>query len=284
MEDEKREFRVGTIGDTLSGKTVFISCLEKDLECVIFSGSDQYSNDWLKLARERMGTGLLVAGTDPNIKNPPMLEFLITGPQTKKTRRNSQAVITAYDLAGVHYRNPEEELLEFLHTCQGYIILIDLMADVPNQLTFYDNLFGRLLEESPSFRGKRLSVCLSKYDDPEVLQRIDEQKLLIQDSSKGLLVSFNNSQHQGSIELLGGFNLVSAKRFITKVGILFGGENIRFFSVSSIGFYRYEGTIELGSCNNLVILDNGESRLRNGRNYTPVNLEPALTWAMGGGE
>ena len=145
-------------------------------------------------------------------------------------------------------------------------------------------MFGRLLEESPSFNGKRLSVCLTKYDDPEVLQRIDAQKLLTQNSSKGLLVSINGSQHEGSIELLGKLDLDNAKRFITNVGILFGGENIRFFSVSSIGFYRCEGKVQLGSCNNLVILDNGESRLRNGRNYTPVNLEPALTWAMGGGE
>ena len=125
----------------------------------------------------------------------------------------------------VHYRNPEDKLLEFLHTCQGYIILIDLIADVSN--VNFMTICSEVAKSLHPFNGKRLSVCLTKYDDPEVLQRIDAQKLLTQNSSKGLLVSINGSQHEGSIELLGKLDLDNAKRFITN-GILFGGENIVF--------------------------------------------------------
>lgn len=279
------EKKIVLIGLANSGKTLYLSCLQKAVnnDSYAFNGTDKpiseggsiTSAGWLFERVTNLDNGELPMGTSGYND----LEFVIRG-------GGGTFFLKSRDRKGDDYNKPNEDLLDYLSSCDAYILLFDLLDDFRKQQRQYDHLFGLLHDRIDNGSiNKRLSVCLTKADDPEFID------WLIKES--GLPLPQNGPRDLSAVDARGVFlrKFNAADNFAAILDTRFGKfcwytdcseqkqylSNVSYYCISSIGFYDEEGIIS----SNFSINENGQGRLKNGSDYQPVNLLSPLIWAIG---
>lgn len=276
MNENIPNIHVGIVGGTQSGKTLYISCLQRfidnNFDGITFGGADVTSSDWLKGRTAALNQGQLPEATSVDKKND--LRFIL------RDNEERQIEIKILDRRGGDYQEkPDSELIEFLSACTGFIILVDPLRTLDEQSGFYRPLFETLsnhLRENNSHKRKRFSICLTKIDDPVFWSwylTIEKTVMkIVNEESRAEVVFKAWFRAQDNVE-----------DFTKPLGITFGRENIKYHLISSIGFC--ETNSETKSTNLANLLSGGETivgHLRSGKKYCPVNLYKPLYWAMGG--
>lgn len=261
--------QVGIVGGTRSGKTLYLSCLrrfiDKNHKKITFQGANTESVNWLKDRTAELSQGILPTAT---LKKDD-LQFNLRDTEGRVIE------IKILDRQGWDYQaTPDPELINYLSTCTGFIVLVDPLETLDNQSAFYRPLFDILsnsLQEHGLKINKRFSICLTKIDHPDFWNWYKKYK----PSFAGIGPSgiFNKwFKDRGDEE-----------DFTDSLKVTYGEENFQYHLISSIGFFD---TGETSDSTNLALLLNEkgieEGRLRNGKSYTPVNLYNPLYWAMGG--
>jgi len=272
-------YKIGLIGLSQSGKTTFLIGLHHFLRIEEFngyaytmSGVDKTSRDWLETLYTSLSSGILPEGTQ--IKSG--LKFRINqigAPMGVLLPAKNEFYIETTDRQGRDFESkPEQEidetLIDYLLSCGSYLLLFDLTQDFGTQINCLENVFHNLRDKDKvGLSGKRISVCLTKADHPEVIEKLIKefncQKPINLKKIKGrvFLQSYNK-------------NLIFG--FIKQLIDFFGHDNIAFFLISSIGFFD-----DTENKTNLVKMEDGKLMLRNGIDFRPVNLDSPLSWAVG---
>lgn len=282
------EKKIVLIGLANSGKTLYLSCLKKAVnnDGYNFDGKDDpisvggsiTSAGWLLEREKNLQKGELPMGTSGYND----LEFVISG-------EAEEFILKSRDRKGDDYNDPKDELLDYLSDCDAYILLFDLLDDFNRQKLQYEHLFGLLRNRIKNKSiGKRLSVCLTKADDPEFIDWLTNQP--------GLPLPQNGPRDLSALDAREVFvnKFAEADIFANLLDKRFGKfhwytdcsgqehylSNVNYYCISSIGFYEDEDQGGLIS-SNFSINENGQGRLKNGGAYQPVNLLPPLIWAIG---
>ena len=261
---------VGIVGGSQSGKTLYLSCLQRfvdrNFDGITFGGADDESSEWLKNRTSELNRGILPLATLDK-KN---LRFIL------RDLENRLIEIKILDRRGGDYQEkPDSELIEYLSACTGFIVLVDPLETLDEQSAFYRPLFETLsnhIHQSNNIRKrKRFSICLTKIDNPKFWNWYKDNKknfsgIRPEDKARGIFDSWFKAQGD-------------EEDFTKPLRITFGEQNFQYHLISSIGFFSTDVT-------NLTVTlnENGvvEGRLRTGKKYSPVNLYKPLYWAMGG--
>lgn len=273
-------FQVGIVGGSQSGKTLYLSCLPKFFNDnqvlrqskVSFQGGNDDSIEWLSDAIKILKQGKIYPGTTQKKE----LEFLLSMGKLK-------GQINVIERKGSDFENYKAtdlpELINNLSLCNGFVIFVDPLMSLDEQSNFYRPLFQKLFITDNISLDKRFSICLTKIDDPEFwdwYQDLEKQNPSLKDYS---------DEKRYKIVFKAWAKKDKGDDFTTELENKFNNQvykNFQYYLISSIGFFEDNGT----KLTNLVTLLNDEGdeepRLRNGKNYSPVNLFDPLYWAMGG--
>lgn len=264
MINKVSSIQIGILGGTSSGKTLYLACLQRFFDNFgggyRVVGADNQSRDWLEQKKKEL-QGPLPAGTSVEQN----LNFVL-GNNLKRIE------ISVIDKSGKDFHNHhDEELINYLADCAGFVILVDPFTSLANQSAFYRPLFESLymtLFNNEKTMDKRFSICLTKIDDSKFWAWLNENE---NNFPKGAGKSNAIFRQWFSEEN-------PADNFAGVLENLFGAAHFRYHLISSIGFFqRDDGSVS----SNLIILDDGSKRLRNGTHYSPVNLSDPIFWAAG---
>lgn len=287
MPDENGNYRIGLIGGPSSGKTTMLLALETYARKLIdpdgkwtYSGADKPSIDWLNEKREVFDEGKF---TEPTTMVPQDQIRLVLYRGAKKVN------ITTQDRPGGDYQDPlDENMLEYLSECDGLIFLINPKtkvgqrnsAMIRNLLTFIDWKLGNG-EVTGQPLPQRVAVCLSRYDDAEFFQWLRDKNYLEKRTATGIK----------NTPILPSENVIKAIRewdlfpdgqnILDEFGTHFSPENVNFFALSSIGFWKRPEADQVNwdDCGNVVVTGSGD-RIRSGSDYTPVMLLAPFAWIL----
>lgn len=282
METQQNNCDIGIIGDTQSGKTLYLSSLprySKDLN-VVLVGQDQKSNDWIYSRTKELKDGKLPGATltlDANI-----LTFSLVFNEVKENTIRRVNIKTG-DVPGITFDNPNEELIKYLLHCRGFVILINTNGE-STQFDTIKNTLTQIINKSNSSNvlTHRISVCLSQYDNPKFLKSAKVQ-FAPENSIETPLMSEKNS-----FDALKNLFVSHSKKigldFIKYLSSYWAQEGINYFSISSLGFYVYpnEPRVDKDHCTNIIhVGKDGKKVLRNGfADYKPVHLLKPITWIL----
>lgn len=283
MTDKSKTKQIGIVGGTQSGKTLYLSCLPKFIQKnkvllrlgVNFQGADSKSVNWLSTMRNKLDNCEVPTGTTKEEE----LNFYLSV-------NNLRGAINIIDRSGYDYQNylavDLSTLIDKLSLCTGFIILVDPTTPLNEQSNYFrplfEHLYNGIIDKGNSL-NKRFSICLTKTDDPKFwdwYQDLEKQYLSwkgVPDEKRFKFVFKEWAKKNGGED----FTTNLENQFNNQVY-----KNFQYYLISSIGFFEDNGT----KLTNLVTLLNykgeEEPRLRNGMDYSPVNLFDPLYWAMGG--
>jgi hypothetical protein len=117
-----------------------------------------------------------------------------------------------------------------------------------------------------------MAVCITKYDDADVLARLQENGLVVMEEVSGVVTPTVSDPRLA-------FRVLAEQtdpNLPPSIRDYFVDSRVEYFAVSSIGFYTGGSTnVRLEDCCNVVDTVRG-FRIR-GR-FTPVNILPPLEW------
>ncbi|HET7012631.1 MAG TPA: hypothetical protein VFI65_01900 [Streptosporangiaceae bacterium] len=202
--------------------------------------------------------------------------------------------------AGGSYHQNRDFLLQKLKESRGIVFLFDPIKEFDKGETF-DHTFGIILDlanemlQSDDFDGNYLphnvAVCISKFDEPRVLQTAHDADLLITDTDDQH--SFPRVSDDDARELYQQLCKVSlsgtADLALNTVEDYFRPERIRYFVTSAIGFYMDRGRrqVDLSDYQNVIedpsqlpAQQGGQSARIRGQVH-PINVLEPILWAGG---
>ena len=287
MPDENGNYRIGLIGGPSSGKTTMLLALEKYARKLIdkngiwtYSGADKPSIDWLDEKRLILREGKFAEPTTYMAQDQIRVVLYRDAIKVK---------INTQDRPGGDYVPPlDENMLEYLAECDGLIFLI---SPKPKEGERNSEMIRNLLTHIDLKRGNgevsglrmphRVAVCLSQYDDAEFFQWLRDNGYLEKSPSTGIR----------NTPILPSKNVIKAickwklfpdgQDILDEFGTRFFPENVNFFALSSIGFWKEPGTdhINWDNCGNVVVTGSGAG-IRSGSDYTPVMLLAPYAWIL----
>lgn len=227
-----------------------------------------------------------------------------TGLFQRRSKRGSTMIgLTMVDAPGGHFapgkrtgrpggaEERQEELMANLTQSRGIVFLFDPIREFEVG-DAYDHLHGplnRLAEkmlESGQFEGGKLphhiAVCITKFDDPRVLQTAQKQRLLSPDLDDKY--QFPKVAVEDARELFRELSRVSAtgsaEMVMNALDKFFHRDRIRFYVTSSIGFYldQHTETFDWNDYLNLVPDEADKAALRIRGPVYPINVVEPMLW------
>lgn len=286
--------RLGLWGGVAGGKTTFLSALKE------------------AMLRDRVGGWTIIGGGDPDIRflvdqqneldagrfpaatsDPSEYRFYLTLPFRRAAgasrpgkhvngggRRRFE--LEVHDYPGTAFRDGGEDmhfqqLSEFLTSCAGFLYLYD-PTSTKNYTHFQETLQKlslRLREQGRSNDNRvpqYMAVCITKYDDPDVLARLQREGLIVMEEVNGVTTPTVSDPPQAFRTLAG----QTDPNLPPSIRDYFLESRVEYFAVSSVGFYSHGNqTVRLEDCSNVVDTREG-ARIR-GR-FSPVNILAPLAW------
>lgn len=288
MEEEIRaenNFRVGMVGGPLSGKTTMLLALKEytnqyvdaDGRRYSYRGRDERTVQWLENGKKELDSGQFLGATTVD-QFLSLLLYRIDGPQI---------VLETEERPGIDYvDNMTDEMLTYLAGCDGIIVLVSARkrAEVRNSdmmeklLTRVDLKVGGGIATGKSL-PHRAAICLTQYDDPDIFNWLRgknylEKREVNQVKDTPILRSENVARAIREW-------FTDGQRIIDIALTHFKPRNVNFYALSSVGFYRKQGSshIDWNDCCNILSTPKGEC-IRSAPDYHPVNLLAPLAWMI----
>lgn len=285
-------------GPTGSGKTTFLGALNLALNTQEspwrLTGADDASTDALIDMTRRLTEGQ--AFPEATQKIDRYRWYLIRELEEryglfgrKRRQRQLQVGLDLVDPSGGHYASPHEELVEYLVSSRGIVLLFD-----PEREYAYGDAFSslhamlsrvdkRMLEDGLLLPGGKLphhvAVCVTKFDEYRVLKTAERLRLVTTDLTDRF--GFPRVEGEDRRELFRELCAVRSPanaQFITStLERYFRADQISYFVTSAVGFHVNERT-ELYDPDDFSNLDDpasGPTRIR-GPVYPIQVLEPVL--------
>ena len=287
-QEERKEIKLAIVGDVSCGKTTLILALrqyarqflEPDGSPWIFEGADDDTDIWL---RDRKG--VLSEGSFPvPTESPKTLRLLLHN-------KGFAVRFVTEERAGGDLVDLEshEDMIEYLADCDGIVFLISPTVD-KNTCTseLIEKLYKKIdfyLHGTASGQPLRqfVSVCLSLYDDDRFFQWLKSQPGFLQPVNRENLKNVPIIPSQKVPEVfLQWENFPDGEDILGEFRTRFEPKNVKFFAISSIGFYFNPKTksINWRDCNNAPIGQDGKSHIRNAPNFRPIALFDPLAWLI----
>jgi hypothetical protein len=293
-ETRPSSLRLGLWGGVAGGKTTFLAALKT------------------AMLRDPVGGWSIVGQGDPDIRflvdqqndldagkfppgtsDPSEYRFHIGMPSArpwadaKRTAPHAAGAgrmfdLEVHDYPGTAFRDGAgdaylQQLSDFLFSCAGLLYLYDPTSN-ENFKHFQETLqklSSRMREQGRSKDNRVpqfLAVCITKYDDADVLARLQEAGLVVMEIVNGIVTPTVSDPRLAFRTLAE----PSDANLPPSIRDYFIDGRVEYFAVSSVGFYsaRNDG-VRLEDCCNVVDTVQG-ARIR-GR-FTPVNILKPLQW------
>lgn len=283
MANQQINCNIGIIGDTQSGKTLFLSSLpqySKELD-VGLVGQDEKSKGWLNSGIIELKKG----GLPPATMQEQGLTFELFWRAVKTDTIQRINIMTA-DRSGSEFANPSPQMIEYFLRCRGFIILINPNGEMKQQFDTISKTLEQIVSGSKSknLLENRISVCLTQYDNPKFLKSAKESIRFANEN--GIITPLMSETN--TFKALNTFFVANRRNygniFLKYLTTYWAQKGINYFSISSVGFYVYpdETKIDIERCTNIIrIGKDGKKVLRNGfDHYRPVHLLKPINWIL----
>ena len=285
--------RIGLIGNASSGKTTFLTALEKYVQVFHdpvgpwnYRGRNADTRDWLLQQKSILRKGTFFDAT----QSKSALSFLLN-------RGDTNICLETEDRPGGDYSDGiDESMLDYLSTCTGFIFLINPVKGSPEfndekkEDVFLGDSISNLLSriemkinngEAKGRLNQRVAVCLTQYDDAVVFNWLKANHYLEKRVSTGIRdTPFLPSPNV--IETIRKWTkFEDGNEILYQLATRFLPENVNFFGLSSIGFFKQNGNnlIDWSDCNNVSVTP-AVNCIRNAPHYLPVNLLAPFGWII----
>jgi hypothetical protein len=207
-----------------------------------------------------------------------------SGPKRQLRAVRREFELEVHDYPGSAFRDGAEDmhfqqLSEFLASCGGFMYLYDPTAK-PRQN--YEHFQETLLKLSTRAREQGrtnknqvpqyMAVCITKYDDADVLSRLLQHQLIAIETINGVTTP-SVSDAKEAFQVLAAEN---DRDLAPSIRDYFLDGHVAYFAVSSIGFYSKPGEpVRFEDCCNVVDTASG-ARIRG--EFRPVNILAPLNW------
>ncbi|WP_030455002.1 ATP-binding protein [Herbidospora cretacea] len=308
MQPESPRHHIAMWGAPGSGKTTLLAALSIAL--------NRREDDWKIIGQNPESTAYLTEMTSALTSGKEFPEastaletfqWALIGPaQRSLFRRQSKRAsttigLTMVDAPGGHFapgkrggrtggaEERQEELMANLTQSRGIVFLFDPIREFEVG-DAYDHLHGplnRLAEkmlESNEFIGGKLphhiAVCITKFDDPRVLQTAQKRGLIELDDRH----RFPRVGSDEARDLFGQLSRVSATgtadMVINSLDKFFHESHIKFYVTSSIGFYvnPQTETFDWNDYLNLIPDESDHAALRIRGPVYPINVVEPMLW------
>ncbi|WP_433222062.1 hypothetical protein [Microtetraspora malaysiensis] len=293
-------------GAPSSGKTtllaaLFIALTKRNDDWKIV-GSDPASSDYLVEKTNALSRGKVFPEASTDLER---YHWTLIGPAPQKTGPWSRKAkpgpparigLSMIDAPGGLFApaGPDnlrrEELLDDLERSRGIVFLFDPIRE----FTFGDafdhmhaplsRLAERMLASGEFADGKlphHIAVCVTKFDDPRVLETADKRRLLTVDLDDPYQMPRVASENVRELfhELCQVSASGNADMVLNALDQFFHPDRIRFFATSSIGFYvdQRARRFDWDDFQNLVPGEAGEGSRIRGRLH-PINVVEPMLW------
>nr|WP_062337282.1 ATP-binding protein [Herbidospora sakaeratensis] len=308
MQPESPRHHIAMWGAPGSGKTTLLAALSIAL--------NRRDDDWKIIGQNPESTAYLTEMTSALTSGKEFPEastaletyqWALIGPAQRSlfrrsSRRASTTIgLTMVDAPGGHFapgkrtgrtggaEERQEELMANLTQSRGIVFLFDPIREFEVG-DAYDHLHGplnRLAEkmlESNEFDGGKLphhiAVCITKFDDPRVLQTAEKRGLIeLDDKHRFPVVGSDEAR-----DLFGQLSRVSATgtadMVINSLDKFFHKSHIKFYVTSSIGFYvnPHTETFDWHDYLNLIPDESDHAALRIRGPVYPINVVEPMLW------
>jgi len=284
-EESNGNIRVGLIGGPASGKTTMLLAMEKYAKLYNdpkgrwqFKGMDDRSISWLHEQR---------VDYDKKPFHEPTQKGDVTHLKFILRRRSTAVRIETQDRAGGDYLGMDEEMIEHLSKASGLIFLISPINDNGGKplSTMIGNLLDRL-DQKRNFGNDplphRVAVCISQYDDAEFFNWLHRDRGYLKGMTATRVKNTPFLPPPNVVKIIREWRgFPDGEEILHAFGTNFDPDNVNFYALSSIGFFRKPGSdsIDWDNCGNVAITGEGR-RILNGSAYTPVNLFAPLGWIL----
>ncbi|MFI6387144.1 hypothetical protein [Nonomuraea sp. NPDC050540] len=291
--------RISLWGAPGSGKTTFLAALPIAMM--------RNKRDWALVAKDDASgvrlaslTAQLVREREfPKMTNQlEVLDYVLLGPPRVRRRgwffrratvtEPAHVDLSIFDLPGGAFGNsPTSDLIDDLTASHGLLFLFDPIREFQSgdSFDYFYGVLSRLAQRvmasdaSSARLPHRLAVCITKFDDPRVLNTAERLNLIAtdpDDSHQGPRVSSDAAE-----ELFRSLCTVSASgnadMLLRGIRQFFRPEQVRFFATSAIGFYidQRRQAYDSEDFQNIIPMKEGH-RIRG--SVQPINVLEPILW------
>ena len=293
--------RIAFWGPVASGKTTYLAALDVALRKATppwtLTGLDKASTDSLS----ELTAGIVERSCFPNSTHSiDSCWFTMTGSVAARTprwsRRQGSPTQLQFDLGVVDPTGElflpdriglatREKLIDEIANCDGIVLFFDPTREMERKDAYrnFQSVAKQLEHVMRVSGGSRLphyvAVCITKFDDPRVLAAALEAGHLVKDSNDPYEFPrvADNCAADFMDELYRKANPGGAKLFRYAIERYFHQERIRYFTISSIGFFM-DSSMRFHFEDYYNIVDAGEDGLAPRGDIYPINVLEPLLW------
>ena len=278
---ESGGWRIDGLDDICEGSELFLSDMTETLLTGSFPGATSGTGKDLAF----MVSGTLTQAIASRIVGLMGISDQLTSATLKRFKMARPVNFPLYfrDQPGVVFYETKEthdKLWKHLADCTGLIYLYDYTTDAKSRYNNYLSLQkptgflfqelnrqGRLIEKK---LHHHVAVCVTKFDDPTVYERLNSADLVEMRYDGVPFVSDANSA----------FHTLADPLTVNTIKNYFHEENTHYFVTSSIGFYKSsDGSIDpIREPNTEIVTENGERKLIIRGEIKPINVFDPLAW------
>lgn len=191
----------------------------------------------------------------------------------------------AFNRSNSQYSTFRKQLGEQLERSQGLVYLYDPIQDY-KQGDAYRYFFSSLTELAQRVLGgdgarkgrlpHHVAVCITKFDDPRVLETAERQEYLTYDDNGFPRVEPDEARELFET-LCANSRHGNADMVLKSLDSFFIRGRVRFFATSAVGFYAKHGHFDRGDYQNVVDQVGGQTPRIRGRVH-PVNVWEPVEW------
>lgn len=290
--------RIGLWGGPGSGKTTFLASLK-------IAALLKNSGNWYIYGDDRVCAGsvkhLAIATTDLRNGNFPgntlevevhayrikgtveekLLDKLFSGFKNQKL----DIVLYVQDFPGGFFAketDPNAEIWNYFANCKGLVYLYDFAKEERGEAYNFDSvqfLVDYLLQREDvalidGYLPHYLSICVTKYDDPVVIEKLQkaEPNIIKSDPQDPRNTPYIKDPQKA-------FEILADPLVKETLERNFIPSRVNYFCTSSIGFYApKDSQVDLGDYVNVIETQRGSNKIRNARHLVPVNVIEPLVW------
>lgn len=277
-KEDNDKMRIGLWGGSGCGKTTFLASIQiatlrnKDPGWQIIGHDKEFPGSTSFLMKS---TDNLSAGKFPNTGTTVIEKYgyVISGKEKKHFfKEEISFFLQLQDYPGKFVHEKEEisdPFWDYLVDCQGIIYLYDPLETVElniRNLQFLSYVWQKSINLEERITNERLkkyiAICIAKYDDPEVVNKLNQAKLL---------TLSDNSLYPKVIDAKKALSFIAGRFLVNQVEQYFYKDHIKYFASSAVGFSK-------DSNGNFISNVNMQGDKKIIKKIMPINIIEPVIW------